>query len=108
MNIIWKIRYFDRNERAYKDRCLFVDSATLEVAEQHALELIVQRRSLGQERDVIAFRNHFRELTHEDWKKNDGHPFGSFSVFSLMNYIEDESGDEISPKELGPLSYWQP
>jgi hypothetical protein len=103
VNIIWKIRYFDRNERAFRDRGLYVDTATLAVAEQHALELIVQRRSLGQERDILPFRVHFRELTDEDWRKNNGSPFGSFSVFSLMDYIEDELGNEITREERGPL-----
>lgn len=103
MNIFWRIRYFDRKEKSFRNRDLFVDTTTLEPAVQHAIELIVERRKLANEREILPFRNFFCEMLESDWAARNSQSAGSFSSFALMDYFEDEGGIEISHNELGQL-----
>jgi len=96
--LFWKIRYLDREQKRFGDRCLFLDTETLQLVEQAALELVLEMDSPHSSRDILKFRHLFREERQEDVKRADGTDENRF--FSLSNYFEDETGAEIEQTQL--------
>jgi len=102
MVIFWKVRYLDRNDKLFKDRGLFLDTTTLAPAQRAAVELAIEAKSRPQ-RDFLKYRPLFREEVPNQSEKGMMRDAGRFDVFSLSNYFEDENGNELSDREMGPV-----
>ncbi|MFM8327840.1 MAG: hypothetical protein ACKN9U_23510, partial [Pirellulaceae bacterium] len=61
MLIFWRIRYFDRTDKQFKDRDLFLDTATLPPAKRAAVEFLAESKSSGNDREFLMFRSLFTE-----------------------------------------------
>lgn len=103
MLIFWRIRYFDRTDKHFKDRDLFLDTATLSPAKRAAVELLAESKSSGSDREFLRFRSLFAEGSWADWKEERLKSIGEMKAFSLHDYFEDESSDKISMAEIGPI-----
>ena len=100
MLIFWRIRYLDRNERRFKDRDLFLDSDTLSAADRAAVELVVEMKSFRSQRDVLKLRHLFLEGGLGDVSEERLDSVGKTTMFSLSDYLEDETANEIKPGEI--------
>jgi len=63
MLIFWRIRYFDRSDKQFKDRDLFLDTATLPAAMRAAVELLAESKSGGNDRQVLKLRTLFTAVS---------------------------------------------
>jgi hypothetical protein len=66
MLIFWRIRYFDRTEKTFKDRDLCLDTATLPPAKGAAVELLAEAKGNRSEREFLKFKSLFREESLAD------------------------------------------
>ncbi len=98
MLIFWKIRFLDRNAKAFDDRELFLDTESLSLAERAALQLILEMNSRGGQREILHFRHRFRAQVPEDIDR--AHLSVKNTFFALPSYFEDETGAEIKEHEL--------
>ncbi len=103
MLIFWRIRYFDRTEKSFKDRDLCLDTATLPPAKRAAVELLAEAKGNRSEREFLKFKSLFREESLADWGQARLNAAGEIKSFFLHDYFEDESGKEITPAEMGPI-----
>lgn len=103
MLIFWRIRYFDRTDMQFKDRDLFLDTATLPPAKRAAIELLSESKGNRNEREFLRFKSLFREERRGDFAERCVNYAGRINSFALHNYFEDEEGQEISISQLGPL-----
>jgi len=103
MLIFWRIRYLDRAERRLKYRQLFLDTATLPPATKAAVELTVETKSQGSDRDFLKHRSLFCEDSLRDINTEPMQAGRGMIAFSLPNYFEDETGTEIAWPEIGPI-----
>lgn len=103
MLIFWGIRYFDRTDKKFKDRDLFLDTATLSPAKRAAVELLAEAKGNRSEREFLKFKSLFREESWADWGEARLNAAGEIRSFSLHDYFEDESGKEITSAEMGPI-----
>jgi hypothetical protein len=100
--LFWKIRYFDRTDRDFKDRSLYLHTPSLDPVTRAAVELVVENRSPGANREILKYRNLFVEGTLQ------GPPGGvkewdRFVGVGPSEYFEDETGKELTLREMGPL-----
>lgn len=103
MLIFWRIRYFERADKQFKDRDLFLDTATLPPAKRAAIEFLAELKGNRSEREFLKFRSLFKE---ESWSDVGGarlQAAGEMKSFSLHEYFEDETGREITFAEIGPI-----
>jgi hypothetical protein len=106
MIVTWAIVYLDRTdeqrrarERQFQDRHLIVDTDTLDPVDKAAVEFLVESRNGKNERDILKFRHLFRE-----WHADEALPDASkYDGFALTNYVEDESGNELTDPEVAEL-----
>lgn len=103
MLIFWRIRYFDRTDKQFKDRDLFLDTAALPPAKRAAVEFLAESKSSGNDREVLKFRSLFAEGSWNDWGEKRLNTIGEMKSFSLHHYFEDENGGEITMAEIGPI-----
>ena len=105
MLLFWRIRYLDSRDRQFKDRDLYLDTATLEPVAKAAVESICE---LGvhamTDRKILRFRSLFREQTlTDDELRARVDAAGSFNCISLTEYFEDEGGRELSNKRMAEI-----
>ena len=69
MVFFWRIRYLDSDDRAFKDRDVWLETNSLDPVTKAAVEMIRELKDNGQERDIVRYRHHFREKeqTSQDW-----------------------------------------
>ena len=103
MLLFWRIRYFDRRERKFRNRDLFLDTATLSAAKRAAVELLAESESWRKNREFCRFKPLFTEDDLSNWIGKFGQGLGRTISFSIADYLEDETGREIPQRELGPL-----
>ncbi|MCA9112099.1 MAG: DUF2934 domain-containing protein [Planctomycetaceae bacterium] len=103
MLIFWRIRYLDRAARQFNDRDLFLDTSTLPPAQRGAVELLVESEDTHNERELLKFRTLFREESATDWSDERISAAGEFKGISLLDYFEDENGNELTHAEMGPI-----
>lgn len=103
MLIFWRIRYFDRTDKQFKDRDLFLDTATLPPAKRGVVELLAESKSSGSDREVLKFRSLFAEGTWNDWGGERLREIGEMKSFCIHEYFEDENGEQITMAEIGPI-----
>ncbi len=103
MLLFWRIRYFDRNDRQFRNRDLFLDTATLPAAKRTAVELLAESEGGRKNREFCRFKSLFTEDDLTNWLGKVGQGHGRTVSFCIPDYLEDETGREISQRELGPL-----
>ncbi len=102
MLLLWGIRYFDRNDRKFKDRSLRLDTQTLDPVCRAAIELVVNNEATRRGRDVVKYRHLFVEEV-PGTNYGDPDPASEIRCFGVDDYFEDETGEEVSGDELGRL-----
>jgi hypothetical protein len=101
MMLLWKIRYLDRTDKQFKDRYLYLHTKTLDPVVRAAVELVAENRSNRTDREILKYRHLFVERAAEghadpnDWDK--------FSTVGPSEYLEDETGREISHDEMARI-----
>lgn len=108
MLIFWRVRYFDRTDKQFKDRDLFLDTAALPPVERAAVELLAESTSGGNDRRVLKFRALFTEGAWNDGGKAQRSAIGEMKSFFLHDYFEEENGDEITMAEIGRIQTGDP
>lgn len=103
MLIFLAIKYFDRTDKQFKVRDLFLDSAELPSAIRGAIELVTESNRSGNDRSILKYRSFFREISRSDWEENQTTPITKFSMITIQDYFEDENGDAITMAEIGPI-----
>lgn len=103
MLIFWRIRYFDRTDKQFKDRDLFLDTATLPPAKRAAIELLSEAKGNRSEREFLKFKSLFREERPSDLDEGRMNYAGGMKSFALHDYFEDEEGHQITMAEIGPI-----
>src|SRR5262249_41517831 len=102
MLVFCKIRYFDWYERDFKDRFLYLHTQTLDPVTRAAVELVVENRSPGTDREILKYRDLFVEGTLEG-PPGGARGWGRFVGVGPVDYFEDEPGRELTLREMGPL-----
>src|SRR5262249_22335731 len=91
MMLFWKIRYLDRTDKQFKDRCLYLHTKTLDPVTRAAVELIVENKSSRMEHEILKYRHLFVEGSLEKAPGNPGE-WDKFNTVFLTEYFEDEAG----------------
>lgn len=102
MAIYWKVRYLDRGDKQFKDRNLVLRTESLDSATKAAIELVVESKKNSPDRQVVKFRNLFREETPGRSGFLSADEFGGQMIF-LPGYFEDETGRELPLNEMGSV-----
>ncbi len=100
MLIFWGIRFLDRTDKRFKDRDMYLDTATLPPALQAAVELLADLNTHSHERDWLRFRAHFMEETKTDVGEARLNAAGQIKSVSLSDSLEDECGNEMTSQEM--------
>ncbi len=102
MMLFWKIRYLHRADQQFKDRSLYLQTKTLDPVTRAAVELVALNQSPKTERDIMKYRHLFRE---DKSKAGPGDPnnWDSFRTVGPSEYVEDETGKEITDQDMGPI-----
>lgn len=108
MIIHWRIHYLDKTdeqrrsrERQYRDRDLFLDTAPLDAVTKAAVEFIVQAKKHGADREILKYRHLFQERDEKEIY-TPTMTRSPANVF-LHDYTEDETGKELSNREIAVL-----
>ncbi len=107
MMLSWKIRYLDKFDKRFKDRCLELNTHSLDPAARAAVELVIESKSSRSEREILKFRHLFLERTLEDATVA-AHAADSFNTFCVPDYFEDETGRQITLDEIGQVQTGSP
>ena len=102
MMLFWKIRYLDRTDKQFKDRHLYLRTETLEPVTRAAIELLTESSTRSGQRDILRYKHLFTECRLEDLPNNQ-HNWGQFRTVGPSEYFEDETGAEISLRDMGPI-----
>lgn len=109
MILLWRISYLDSQDRAYKDRDLFLDTDTLDACTKAAVEAVYEFRDTGNRRGILKFRHLFHESQNvmADLSQLGKHPM-PMSSFCISDYFEDENGKELNAKEMAHILTGKP
>ncbi|HEY7427284.1 MAG TPA: hypothetical protein VH682_23825 [Gemmataceae bacterium] len=102
MFLFWKIRYLDRADKQFKDRCLYLNTKTLVPVTRAAVEIVVANRSANTQREILKYRHLFVEGAQTNGPR-DPHELNTHYGFCLHDYFEDEAGKEITPDEIAQI-----
>lgn len=104
MILLWRISYLDSQDRAYKDRDLFLDTDTLDACTKAVIETAYELRDTGNRRGILKFRHLFQESQNvmADLSQLGQHPM-TMSSFCIPDYFEDENGKELNSKEMAHI-----
>jgi hypothetical protein len=97
MFLCWKVRYYDRGDKLFKDRDLYLDTDTLDHIAKAAVELCHAMDERGHGRGMLRFRHLFQEhrYTHSEIETLvERH--GSYIGFCVTDYFEDDIGNDVS------------
>ena len=100
MLIFWRIRYLDRSDKTFKDRDLFLDTATLPPAKRAAVELLTESKNSRDDWEFLKLKSLFREQSPTDVSKGFRDAKGGMKMFSLLDYFEDEVGQRLTSAEM--------
>ena len=100
--LMWKIRYLDRSDRQFKDRCLSLDTKTLDPITRATVELIAKNDSSRSQRDILKYRYLFKEDNGET-DPNAPIDFDECRSVGPSEYHEDETGKEITGDEMAQI-----
>ena len=104
MILLWKIRYLDTRDKQFKDRDLWLDTNSLDVATKATVELICKLKDRSQERKISQYRHFFKEKDDTSGNMIDVYNYDNSmdSVF-IHDYFEDENGNELSNKQMASI-----
>jgi hypothetical protein len=102
--LFWRIRYLDSGDKQFKNRDLWLDTAELEPVQKAAVELCAETKDPASERKILRFRGLFQERAYSDaeWKTL-LHKRGKMRSFFLYDYLEDQDGNEVTPKQMAVI-----
>ncbi len=101
MMLFWKIRYLDRADRQFKDRYLYLDTKTLDPVARATVELVAENKSSRTEREILKYRHRFVEGALEG--PGDPNDWDKFLTVGPSEYLEDETGREITHDEMAQI-----
>lgn len=90
MNLFLKIKYFDRNDKKWKDRELYLNTECLDPIKKFEIEFLIENKLLNIDRTILKYRHLFTD------KPKDYSPNGIFIGSCLCDYFENELGEEIT------------
>jgi hypothetical protein len=96
MLMIWTVRYVDSQDRQFKDRHLWLDTAELDPATRAAVELCHDLDDQDGHRGMLQYRQLFRE------EKNLPRRLQT-SAFCVPEYFEDENGNAVDWQTIGRI-----
>jgi hypothetical protein len=100
MLLFWRIRYLDSRDTLFKNRDLWLDTHELDPVMKAALETVYAINSNQPRRGLMRFRHLFRDMAwREEEIKARLDRSGLRNVF-IPDYFEDETGAEISMKQI--------
>jgi hypothetical protein len=99
MFLFWKIRYLDRADKQFKDRCLYLNTKALDPVTRAAVEIVVENRSANTQREILKYRHLFAEGVQANAPR-DPHELDIHRGFCLPDYFEDETCREITLDEM--------
>ncbi len=102
MLLFWRIRYLDSRNKQLKDRDLALDTTTLDAVSKAAIEVICERGN-SVDRRILRFRHLFREDVPTEELNDLCLRSRGMNSFSLVDYVEDETGMELTPQRFGFL-----
>jgi hypothetical protein len=97
--ILWKIRYLDREDKQFKDRELLLETTALPPAKRAAVEMLMKSNNRRNERELLKFRRLFTEASEIDVRQRMSAAH-ELNLFCLIDYLEDERGEEIAANEM--------
>lgn len=104
MLLFWRIRYLDRQDKQFKDRDLWLETDSLDSAIKKAVEAVQDLRDLGNGREMLRYRHLFHEQQYSETELNDLFVrHGGMSAVFIHDYFEDESGKELSNKQMAEI-----
>lgn len=101
MMLLWKIRYLDRADKQFKDRNLYLDTKSLAPTTRATVELAAESESSKTERDILKYKHLFVEGTIEG--PGDPENWDEVRTVGPSEYLEDETGKEISHDEMAQI-----
>jgi hypothetical protein len=104
MLLFWRIRYLDTCEKQFKDRNLWLDTDTLDNVTKAAVELTYELKDIRNQREMLRYRNIFQEKKYSKDELNLLFPQNNIpkSVY-IHDYFEDETGNELSLKQIAVI-----
>jgi hypothetical protein len=109
MFLCWKVRYYDRGDKLFKDRDLNLDTNTLDPATKAAVELCRVWDERGHGRGMLRFRHLFQERQYvHSVEKTQAEHHGNWDSFIIIDYFEDEAGNDMSGKPVTVMRNDQP
>ena len=102
MNISCVINIFHREKKEFSRRVLYLDTETLEPADRHRIELCIERDSYS--REILKYRKFF---TTERFSDQPFTPGRQWRTAGILNYLEDEHGNEVSHTEAARIQTGQ-
>src|SRR4051812_19939864 len=101
MMLFWQIRYLDRSDKQFKDRCLYLNTNSLDSTTRATVELVAESKSPKTEREILKYKHLFVEGTVED--PGDPDDWDRFISVGPSEYCEDETGKEITDNEMAQI-----
>ena len=102
MMLFWKIRYLDRTDKQFKDRYLYLNTTALDALSRATVELVAENKSSKSDRDILKYRHLFVEGT-VDCMPGNPDDWDRFSTVGPSEYLEDETGREITHDEMAQI-----
>lgn len=104
MILDWKIRCLHTQKKEFFDRSLFLDMRALPPERRIALEAFIESRPDNtNDRGWLRFKSWFDELSSNEERLRRIEGARHFSGFSLVEYFEDELGQEISMNKIAQV-----
>lgn len=101
MLLFWKIRYFDTKDKQFKDRNLWLDTDVLDSVTKSAVEASHELKDLDGSREMLRYRHLFEERNHTEHElRNLCDRHGGMSTVFIYNYFEDETGHQLTSKQM--------
>jgi len=101
MLLFWRIRYYDAREKQFKDRDLWLDTDTLDPVTKAAIEAIHDLKDNGRSREILRYRHIFREQNRSsDELSSLCERHDRMSTVFIHDYFEDETGQELTSKQM--------
>lgn len=102
MLLYWNVRFWHRGERQWLNRHLLLSTDSLDAPTKAAVEFVVATRASRNEREILRFRGLFREY-ETDASERLHRIHQEVQSVCLTEYFEDDSGREVTRKELAEV-----
>ncbi len=104
MLLSWQIRYLDTRDREFKDRHLWLETDQLDPVTRAAVEATYDMQESWHSREMVRFRHLFEEREQSKAELQDTFArHGRMDSFTIVDYVEDEMGKELSKNEVAKV-----